>query len=143
MVVVCLVVADALPVKRSTAGKSCRKSKGTINLYDAIPTNINDMTCHDTNDCFSAFASVMVFNTTSKKMDSLDVVVACIKRVPCLHGKKDIKKSHKVDASKSYTVFAGCNKAEDEISIVLPRWKNGALTYEKVVYDCRCPCSKI
>lgn len=140
MVVTCLFVVETRLAKRS-AGGTCEKNKTALSDPDRIPNNVNNLTCHDRDECFSALASVIVFNKKDGNIETLNIVIACIKRVSCQHGQKDIVKKIVVDANTklSYTVTS-CKKTENEISAMLPRMKNGALVYEKVIYDCRCPC---
>ena len=144
MVVVCLLVVETRPAKRSAGGNSCEKNRAVLFDYERIPMNVDTYTCYNRDECFSAFASVMVFNTTSKKMETLNITVACIKRLSCPHGKKDIFKNHTVDINTqlSYTVIS-CSNQENEISVVLPRVEKGVLVYKKVVYDCKCPSCRI
>ena len=141
---VCLLVVEPRPAKRSADG-TCVKNYTVLFDYDRIPMNVRNYTCYNRDECFSAFASSMVFNTTSKKMGTLNTIIDCIKRVSCQHGKKDISKTHILDANGqlSHTVI-GCSKPENEISILLPRLNNkGDLVYKKVVYDCKCTSSGI
>ena len=143
MVVVCLLVAETRPAKRSAGGTCVKNIKGLVD-YDRKPMNVNNYTCYNRDECFSAFASIMVFNTISKKMETLNITVACIKRVSCQHGKKNITKKLIVDTNRqlSRTVIS-CSKRENEISVVLPKVEDGVLVYKKVIYDCKCPPCRI
>lgn len=136
----CLFVVETRPAKRS-AGGTCEVGK--VGLFDhfRIPKNVNNKTCYDRDECFSAFATFMVFNLNSRQMEALNIVVDCITRVSCQHGQKDIAKTSKFDANGKLYTMTSCKKPEDEIFIMLPRMKSGGLIYEKVVYDCRCRCS--
>ena len=140
----CAMTIDSKPKflsKRSAT--PCKKSDGYDVSSSRIPQKIRMLTCYDRDDCFSAVAAVMTYNTTSKKMKAVDMVVGCLKRVSCL-GNKNITKTQVVKANTkppiSYTVVT-CNKSEDKIYTILPKMTiYGSLSYEKIVYDCKCPC---
>ena len=138
-----LLSTCAMTIDSKPKFTQCKKSvKLDVSRADRIPQQIKTLTCFDRDDCFSVVAAVMTYNTTSKKMKPLDMVVDCLKRVSC-PGNKNIKKTQVVKAYTkppiSYTVVS-CNKPEDEIFTILPKMKYGSLSYEKIVYDCKCSC---
>ena len=139
-----VISTDTLPAKQPSKQPpvSCVASPQTLYNFNQVPPFITNLTCRQNPqpDCYSAFGSVMVIDKTSRKMGTLSVVVACLKRVTCQ--KKNIKIQQYVDTSSNVVYKISCNKPEEEISIMLPTMNtNGNLVYKKVVYDCRCSCS--
>ena len=147
MYLTCVIRTNTMTIKHRSrrASSSCLIRKENLRHYDVVPSRPINLICKKTDECYSAFASIMVWNKTSSKIEALRVVVACLSRTKC-QGKKNIKKTHHIVSTKNQTITntsITCLKPEDDIFAMVLTFNAtyGSWAYEKVIYDCRCQCS--
>ncbi len=135
------------PQPSKKASVSCMKNINTLTNYGRVPNIIQNLTCFKRDECYQASTSTMVIDKNSGKVETVNVVVACLKRVTCTgKTRKNMIVTQTTDATKNppkIKFIITCKKPEDEIFIMLPIFKGGEWVYEKKVYDCRCPCPGI
>ena len=104
------------------------------------PIVIKKITCNP--GCYSAHGVTTVFNTTSNKIEALPLVVACLEITTC-SGKTN-QRVKKIDPTRKPKILSTvkCKKPDDELFVMLPVFNvnEEAVVFEKVVYDCKCPC---